>query len=260
MAQAASKTCEICNRASGVHLCVQCDQIFCEDCKTSHLKSKVCRSHTFLSGPNIQQRAKVECTDHKKDFIFFCEECDVLICKVCAKKKHKKHDITDIEDSVKELESKIPKYLNSTVDNYRSNTKKIDEGVHEYKTEVEATVKTILEQGKAVKQLIDRKVDSLIKAIRERESIELQSLSQANTECKDLLEKGRKQQQSVEQNYQVILQMGDKAASLQKLRELKSDIDQMKTIEVTRLPSTTYNRKNVKVQDVDILFGKLNFQ
>ena len=256
MAQAASKTCEICNRASGVHFCVQCEQIFCEDCKTSHLRSKVSRSHTFLRGPNIQQKAKVECTDHKEDFIFFCEECDVLICRVCTTKIHKKHDITDIKDSVKELESKIPKYLNSKADNYRSNTKKIDEGVHGYKAEVEATVKTIIEQGKAVKELVDRKVDSLIKALRERESIELQSLSQANTECKDVLEEGRKHQEL----YQDLLLMGDKAAALQKLRKLKSDIDQMKTIEVTSLPSTTYNRKNVKVQDVDILFGKLNFQ
>ena len=81
MAQAASKTCEICNRASGVHFCIQCDQQFCEDCKISHLRSKVCRNHTFVRGPNIQQKAKVECTDHKEDFLFFCEECDVLICK-----------------------------------------------------------------------------------------------------------------------------------------------------------------------------------
>jgi hypothetical protein len=180
----------------------------------------------------------------------------VLICRVCATNTHKKHDITDIKDSVKELESKIPKYLNSKIDNYLSNTTKLDEGIHGYKAEVEATVKTILEQGKAVKELVDRKVDSLIKALREREIIELQSLSQANTECKDLLEEGRKQQQI----YQDTLQMGDKAASLQKLKKLKSDIDQMKTIEVTRLPSTTYNRKNVKLQDVYILFGKLNFQ
>jgi hypothetical protein len=36
--------------------------------------------------------------------------------------------------------------------------------------------------------------------------------------------------------------------------------NQMKIIEVTRLPSATYTRKNVKVQDVDMLFGKLNFQ
>jgi hypothetical protein len=49
--------------------------------------------------------------------------------------------------------------------------------------------------------------------------------------CKDLLEEGRKQQQI----YQDTLQMGDKAASFQKLRKLKSDIDQMKTIEVSRL-------------------------
>jgi hypothetical protein len=46
--------------------------------------------------------------------------------------------------------------------------------------------------------------------------------------------------------------MGDKAASLQKLRKLKSDIDQMKTIEVTRFSSTAYNRKSVTVQDVEI--------
>jgi hypothetical protein len=180
----------------------------------------------------------------------------VLICRVCTTKTHKKHDIIDIKDSVKELESKIPKYLNSKVDNYHSNMKKLDEGIHGYKAGVEATVKTILEQGKAAKELVDRKVDSLIKALRERESIELQSLSQANTECKDLLEEGRKHQEL----YQDILQMGDKAAALQKLRKLKSDIDQMKTIEVTSLPSTTYNRKNAKVQDVDMLFGKLNFQ
>jgi hypothetical protein len=47
--------------------------------------------------------------------------------------------------------------------------------------------------------------------------------------------------------------MGDKAASFQMLRKLKSDIDQMKTIEVTRLPSTTYNRKNVKVFSLQTL-------
>ena len=257
MAQVANKTCEICKRASGVHFCIQCDQTFCEDCKISHLRSKVSRNHTFrVGGLNIQQKAKVECIDHKEDFIYFCKKCDVLICSVCNTKTHKKHDITDIKDSVKKLGSKIPKYLNSKIDNYRSNTKKIDEGVYGYKAEVEEIVKTILEQGKAIKELVDRKVDSLIKDLRERESIELQSLSRENTEYNDLLEEGRKQQEL----YQDILQMGDKAASLQTLRKLKSDIDQMKTIDVTRLPSTTYNRKNVKVQDVDILFGKLNFQ
>ena len=169
MAQAASKTCEICNRASGAHVCKQCDQLFCEDCKSSHLRLKLCKNHTFLIGPNTEQKAKVECTDHKKDFIFFCKKCNVLICRVCVTKTHKKHDITDIKDSVEELESKRPKYLNSK-DNHRSNTRKIDDGVQN-KAEVEATVKTILEQGKSIKELVDRKVDSLINALREREDI-----------------------------------------------------------------------------------------
>jgi peptidoglycan hydrolase CwlO-like protein len=79
----------------------------------------------------------------------------VLICRVCATKTHKKHDIIDIRDSVKQLESKIPKYLNSKVDDYRSNTKNIDDRVEGYKAEVEETVKTILEQGKDIKELVE---------------------------------------------------------------------------------------------------------
>jgi hypothetical protein len=43
--------------------------------------------------------------------------------------------------------------------------------------------------------MVDKKVESLIKALRERESIELQSLSKANTDCKELLGEATKQQQ-----------------------------------------------------------------
>ena len=44
MAQAACKTCEICMRAPGLHYCTQCDQVFCDDCNMSHLRSKISRS------------------------------------------------------------------------------------------------------------------------------------------------------------------------------------------------------------------------
>jgi hypothetical protein len=49
------------------------------------------------------------------------------------------------------------------------------------------TVRAIIGHGNTIKDMVDEKVESLIKALRERESIELQSLSKANTDCKDLL-------------------------------------------------------------------------
>jgi hypothetical protein len=47
-------------------------------------------------------------------------------------------------------------------------------------------VKVIIEHGNLIKIMVDKKVDALIKALRERESNELQSLSKTNTDCKKL--------------------------------------------------------------------------
>jgi hypothetical protein len=48
-------------------------------------------------------------------------------------------------------------------------------------------VKVIIEHGNLIKDMVDKKVESLIKALREIESIELHSLFKANKDCNDLL-------------------------------------------------------------------------
>ena len=121
MVQAANKTCEICMRASGLHCCNQCDQVFCDDCKMSHLRSKISRNHTFMTGPNINTEKKaVGCKDHNEDFIYLCEDCNQLICRLCVTKAHQKHYLVDIKDSNNKVQTEISKYLDSKVDNVRS--------------------------------------------------------------------------------------------------------------------------------------------
>ena len=164
MAQAGNKTCEICNRASGLHYCTQCDHVFCDDCKMSHLRSKISRNHTFFIGFNIKTPNKIGgCTDHNEDSIYLCEDCDQLICRLCVTKAHKKHAVVDIKDSNKEVQAEISKYLNSKVSNVRLSAKLIEGRTKTYKTEVEETVQAIIEQGNDIKEIVDRKVDSLIK-------------------------------------------------------------------------------------------------
>jgi len=256
MAQTAHTTCDICMRAPGLHYCTQCDQVFCDDCKMFHLRMKISRNHMFMTGTNINTETKVGCTDHDEDFIYLCEDCNQLICRLCVTKAHKKHAVVDVKDSNKEVQTEISKYLDSKVDNVRSSAKLIDKRTTTYKTEVEATVKVIIEHGNLIKDMVDKKVDSLIKALRERESIELQSLSRANKDCKDLLGEATRQQQI----YQDMIKQCDEVALFHKMKKIKSDIYNLKSVDVTSLPSATYNRKNVNFSDVEKLFGNLTFQ
>jgi hypothetical protein len=257
MAQAANKSCEMCVRALGLHYCTQCDQVFCDDCKMSHLRARISRNHTFMTGPNINMEKKAGgCTDHNEDFIYLCEDCNQLICRLCVTKTHKKHDLLDIKDSNKKVQTEISKYLDSKVNNIRSSAKLIEGKAKTYKTDVEATVKVIIEHGNLIKSMVEQKVDALIKALRERESIELQSLSKANTDCKDLLGEATRQQHI----YQDMIKQCNEVALFQKMMKIKSDIDNLKSVDVTSLPSATYNRKNVTFADVEKLFGNLTFQ
>jgi hypothetical protein len=209
-----------------------------------------------LSGTNINTEKKVGCTDHGEDFIYLCEDCDQLICRLCVTKAHKKHAVVDIKDSNKEMQTEISKYLDSKVDNVRSSAKVIEGRTKTYKTEVEATVRAIIEHGNTIKDMVDKQVDALVKALRERESIELQSLSKANTDCKDLLGEATRQQQI----YQDMIKQCDEVALFQKMKKMKSDIDNLKSVDVTSLPSATYNKNNANFSDVEKLFGNLTFQ
>jgi hypothetical protein len=209
-----------------------------------------------LSGTNINTEKKVGCTDHGEDFIYLCEDCDQLICRLCVTKAHKKHAVVDIKDSNKEMQSEISKYLDSKVGNVRSSAKVIEGRTETYKTEVEATVRAIIEHGNTIKDMVDKQVDALVKALRERKSIELQSLSKANTDCKDLLGEATRQQQI----YQDMIKQCDEVALFQKMKKMKSDIDNLKSVDVTSLPSATYNKNNANFSDVEKLFGNLTFQ
>jgi hypothetical protein len=146
--------------------------------------------------------------------------------------------------------------LDSKVNNVRSSATVIEEATKTYTAEVEATVKVIIEHGNLIKDMVDKKVDALIKALRERESIELQSLTKANTDCKDLLGEATRQQQI----YQDIIKQCDEVVLFQKMKKIKYDIDNLLSFDVTSLPSATYNRKSVNFSDVERLFGNVTFQ
>ena len=52
-----------------------------------------------MTRPNITMKKKAGgCTDHNEDFIYLCEDCNQLICRLCVTKAHKKHAVMDIKE------------------------------------------------------------------------------------------------------------------------------------------------------------------
>ena len=99
MAQGAKNICKICMQKPGLHYCTQCKQIFCVDCNVYHLRIPLCSNHTYISRSNITADKKAGgCKDHNEDFIYLCEDCNQLICRLCVTKAHKKHALMDIEE------------------------------------------------------------------------------------------------------------------------------------------------------------------
>ena len=93
---------------------IQGNQIECPKCKSRHEIRK--EGKTFpqnryimahIKRKNTEQQTPSEfekCEEHGKELNLFClnSECYKAVCRTCLRKKHKKHDITDIEEHEKE--------------------------------------------------------------------------------------------------------------------------------------------------------------
>ncbi|VDI21510.1 Hypothetical predicted protein, partial [Mytilus galloprovincialis] len=58
MAQAASKTCEVCVSAPGSHYCIDCEEYYCGNCKLLHNRQKLSRNHQFQKASELIPEAE----------------------------------------------------------------------------------------------------------------------------------------------------------------------------------------------------------
>ncbi|XP_052076592.1 transcription intermediary factor 1-beta-like [Mytilus californianus] len=255
MAQTADSTCEICTGEPGDHYCQQCDQLFCGNCKLSHLRTKISKNHTFLSGININKEEKLLCTEHEEMFFFFCQDCDTPVCKTCNVEKHSRHLMTDLTKSTEKLKSELAEDIKSKVTTSRQNVSKIEKETKIYSEEVKAVIKTITDEGKHWKKLIDQKVESFIKLVQDKEQKALQNMS--------VLTKVFRGEFEIFQHWQKTITEMETIADvlmLRKLKQLKLDVDNIDSKPVPERSSVSYEKKKPAGTEIDSLFGELKFK
>ncbi|XP_035685597.1 E3 ubiquitin-protein ligase TRIM56-like [Branchiostoma floridae] len=88
--------------------CLNCDELLCDECVAAHSRIKVTRNHTVLGldelrgegqALNVRNGQEHTCSEHTDEVLkFFCETCQVPMCRDCALLKHREHSFTHLKE------------------------------------------------------------------------------------------------------------------------------------------------------------------
>ncbi|XP_052096617.1 E3 ubiquitin-protein ligase TRIM71-like [Mytilus californianus] len=251
MAQAASKTCEICISASGSQYCLECEQYFCENCKIFHKRQKGTINHQFQSSLDVIPEGKSKCPDHKEDLCFLCNTCNVAVCSSCVTGSHTGHAFSKLMDSITKLKVKIKKDLHRKVHETTQNLKKIEEGLKAFDVNVEVVVKAITEEGTNIKAMVDKCIAEMIASVKDQSKTEKDKLTKIMADSKMDLKAGSDISNKI---YELEKTRND-GQLLQSLQKLTNDIAKLTIEPISEFPNIQYTAKPVTDNDIKQLFG-----
>lgn len=219
MAQVASKTCEICVSSPGHNYCKECEQLFCDGCKISHLRTKMTKNHSFV------------------------KEGSELKWEIVANRSTQTPD----DETEKEIQMKL--------NELQFKIQKIDKGKMKYQSDVNRVIQTIKAEGSQLKKLIDETVKGFISAVKERDSINLQTIQSIGNELRNALH----EVQAHKKSHQETLKITDTTQLFPRLDEIKSQIRAIEEKQIPEMPSIGYTKHNAPMGQIAELFGYLSF-
>ncbi|XP_052096618.1 E3 ubiquitin-protein ligase TRIM71-like [Mytilus californianus] len=254
MAQAASKTCEICISASGSQYCLECEQYFCENCKTFHNRQKISKTHQFQSALDIIPEGKSKCKDHNEDVSFVCNTCNVAVCSSCVTGSHKRHDFSKLHDSISRLKVKNKQELRRKVQEATKNMKKMEEGLRAFDMKVAVVVKAITEEGTNIKAMVDKCIAHMIASVKDQSRTEKDKLIAIISDTRIDLKVGSDLDKKI---YELDKTRNDDKL-LQSLQKLTDDIAKLTIEPITEYPDVHYTAQSTTDHDITQLFGTFN--
>ena len=193
MRQNKSTLCEQCSDDTAVTFCCECWLFLCDFCKTAHKRIKSTSQHKLVSIgkesvsklsielPTMKHQA-VHCIQHSEKLIYYCRDCNKLVCQICLNIHHKSHNYNyyldegdaareALKQSVASCDGVIPPVTEAI-----ANGEKMLEQIATRKEEVNKEIKETFEELKAV---LDKRCNDLLMETEEiasakRNSVEKQ--------------------------------------------------------------------------------------
>ncbi|XP_003390109.1 PREDICTED: E3 ubiquitin-protein ligase TRIM71-like [Amphimedon queenslandica] len=190
--------CDRCDDSSDAATvyCCDCSQFLCDYCKKGHERNKKEANHELI---NLETKESIElptvkheegyCTRHfDQKLIYYCNDCEKLVCPNCLPIKHKDHNVEDYIDvgetarkALKESVACCDRII-SQVTEAIANREKMLEQIATSKEEVRQEIKETFEELKAV---LDKRCNDLLMETEEIASAKRNSV-------KGLLDRFRK--------------------------------------------------------------------
>ncbi|CAC5406419.1 unnamed protein product [Mytilus coruscus] len=101
MAQVSAPKCDICKKVIANVFCYECRHFLCQSCKSFHEKFPATKRHTVTDSSNVDRSILIlatVCEDHKLEFVYYCQDCECLICVQCVTSGHQHHSFTGITE------------------------------------------------------------------------------------------------------------------------------------------------------------------
>lgn len=256
MAQAASKTCEICENDPGSHYCLQCEQYFCEKCKSFHNKQNISKDHMFQSGWDVIPAGKLKCKEHKEDFSFLCKTCNVPVCSSCVTDKHNGHKLSKIFDSNSELKEKNDQELRQKIKDATLSMEKVEQGLSSFDENVDIVIKAITDEGRKLKYMIDKHISQMIESLKDQSKKEKDKLKTIIAQNKGVLRAGV----IFNNRSKELFKTKNDENKRQALKNLTDEIVEIKIETIPEFPTVKYETKSSTDNEIRQLFGSFKIR
>ena len=159
--------------------CSDCNFFLCDECVVAHRKWKMFSKHQVKEIGNFRSsdledyaRKANFCKKHKDEARFFCENCQICICRDCAILDHRDHNIFSLEkgleDKKSEIEAKMRKVQDSGSrlkihkDSLEKRRLKVNSSIEEATSEVKRVAERCISmihehQTSVTEQLVEQK-------------------------------------------------------------------------------------------------------
>ena len=243
------KSCSFCSlkgeTVDATSRCLACNDLLCPECaEHRHMSTTLTLHHQVVSlaevnagkyHDEIRSKQQIPCSEHKgEDLRFFCETCDVLVCRDCIVLSHRNHKCVTPSDARKQMEENLKLLLNSldkklqTMKNAREN--------------VVTSLNKLKDEQKVMQENLEKEVSSIIKKIMDSKIAAEEKFDQFVKSKQDILQK---QKETIQDEMQIleetslfcgnILQCGSDIEILSMKTEMRDRLANLQSFNTTKI-------------------------
>ncbi|XP_063435616.1 uncharacterized protein LOC134716536 [Mytilus trossulus] len=190
--------------------CLECGLLLCNHCKKVRLRGKTAEDHRIIDIKEIglykEDFANIPCQDHAGQYVCrYCKTCESILCPTCVAKKHKKHDLTEIQegydvkfDKLKKGQSKIlrkrkvivsrKEQLSQLLSSENYKYKQVQEDVLKHEQSAKAAVEKHFKELKDKLDQNHKSVSNMIKTDLNAVSVLLKQADNKNNEVQEFIQ------------------------------------------------------------------------